>query len=47
MNYPKNGHKIYQHLPSKDPTKLTQIGISGLKICHLATLELAGAQRAY
>jgi hypothetical protein len=31
--------KYYQHLPSKDPTKFTQIGIFGLKINHLATLE--------
>jgi hypothetical protein len=22
-----NGHKIYQHLPSQDPPKFTQIGI--------------------
>jgi hypothetical protein len=22
-----NGHKIYQHLPSQDPPKYTQIGI--------------------
>jgi hypothetical protein len=42
-----NGHKIdqmgvnviYQHLPLQDPPKLTQIGIFGLKICHLATLN--------
>jgi hypothetical protein len=34
----KNGHKIYQHLPLQDPPKFTQIGIFGLKICHLATL---------
>jgi hypothetical protein len=27
-----------QHFPSKDPQKITQIGISGLKINHLATL---------
>jgi hypothetical protein len=32
-----NGHKIY-HLPLKVPPKFTQIGIFGLKICHLATL---------
>jgi hypothetical protein len=36
--YP-NGHKIYQHFPFKGPTKYTQIGILGLKINHLATLE--------
>jgi hypothetical protein len=35
-----NGRKIYQHLPLKDPTKFTQIGKFGLKICHLATLFL-------
>jgi hypothetical protein len=33
-----NGKMIYQHLPLKDPTKFTQIGIFGLKIYHLATL---------
>jgi hypothetical protein len=33
-----NGHKTYQHLPLQDPPKFTQIGIFGLKICHLATL---------
>jgi hypothetical protein len=34
-----NGSKIYQHLPLRDPSKLTQIGIFGLKILvHLATL---------
>jgi hypothetical protein len=29
----------YQHLPLPDPPKFTQIGIFGLKINHLATLE--------
>jgi hypothetical protein len=33
-----NGHKIYQHLPLQDLPKVTQIGILGLKINHLATL---------
>jgi hypothetical protein len=44
-----NGHKLYQmatkytnkkdqHLPLQDPTKFTQIGIFGLKMCHMATL---------
>jgi hypothetical protein len=33
-----NSNKIDQHLPPQDPPKFTQIGISGLKICHLATL---------
>jgi hypothetical protein len=33
-----NGHKINQHLQLHDPTKFTQIGIFGLKICHLKTL---------
>jgi hypothetical protein len=33
-----NGHKIYQHFPSQGPPNLTQIGIFGLKINHLATL---------
>jgi hypothetical protein len=32
------GHKTYQHLPLQDPPKFAQIGIFGLKICHLATL---------
>jgi hypothetical protein len=31
-------HKIYQHLPLQDPPKFTQIGIFGMKICHLATV---------
>jgi hypothetical protein len=34
-----NGHKVYQHLPLQDPLKFGHIGILGLKICHLATLE--------
>jgi hypothetical protein len=29
-----------QHLPLRGPPKFTQNGISGLKICHLATLLL-------
>jgi cytochrome c len=33
-----NGDKIYQRLPLQDSPKLTQIGIFGLKIYHLATL---------
>jgi hypothetical protein len=33
-----NGRKIDQHLPLQDPQKFTQIGIFGLKLCHLATL---------
>jgi hypothetical protein len=32
-------HKIYQHLSLQDTQKVTQIGIFGLKIYHLATLE--------
>jgi hypothetical protein len=28
---------VYQHLPSQDRPKFTQIGIFGLKINHLAT----------
>jgi hypothetical protein len=35
-----NGHKIYQHLPLQDHPKFTQVGIFGLKIYHLVTLEL-------
>jgi hypothetical protein len=44
INYDKksqnrpNGHIIYQRLSLQDPSKFTQIGIFGLKICHLATL---------
>jgi hypothetical protein len=33
-----NVHKIYHHLPLKDPLKFTQIWIFGLKTNHLATL---------
>jgi hypothetical protein len=35
-----NGHKIhkYQYLPLQDSPQITQIGIFGLKMCHLATL---------
>jgi hypothetical protein len=32
-----NGPKIYQHFPMQNLPKFTQIGIFGLKICHLAT----------
>jgi hypothetical protein len=32
----------YQHLQLPYPPKFTQIGIFGLKICHLATLSVAG-----
>jgi hypothetical protein len=31
--------KIYQTFPFQGPLKLTQIGILGLKIYHLATME--------
>jgi hypothetical protein len=34
-----NGRKIVQHLSFKDTPKFTQIGIFGLKIFHLATLQ--------
>jgi hypothetical protein len=30
---------MYQHLPVQDPPKFTLIGIFGLKIYHLATLQ--------
>jgi hypothetical protein len=30
--------KVYKHLPLQDPPKITQIGIFGSKIGHLATL---------
>jgi hypothetical protein len=33
--------KIYQHLRLQDAPKFTQIGVLGLKICHLATLHQA------
>jgi hypothetical protein len=36
LNRP-NGHKIYQHVPSQDRPKFTQIVIFGLKTNHLAT----------
>jgi hypothetical protein len=36
-----NGRLIWQHLPFQDPPKFTQIGIFGLKICHLATLVVS------
>jgi hypothetical protein len=42
-----NGHLIYQHFPLKDPPKFTQIGIFGLKICHLATLLYKRAARFF
>jgi hypothetical protein len=34
-----NGHKRYQHFPVQGPPKFAQIGIFGLKINHLATLD--------
>jgi hypothetical protein len=35
-----NGHKIYKHFPFQGPAKYTpKIGILGLKMYHLATLE--------
>jgi hypothetical protein len=34
-----NGHKMYTHLPLQDPRKFSQIGIFGLKLYHLATLN--------
>jgi hypothetical protein len=36
-----NGHKIYQPLPLQIPPKFTQIRLFVLKICHLATLDVA------
>jgi hypothetical protein len=44
MNYTKwpynipNGHKMYENLLFRGPTKLSPIGIFGLKTNHLATL---------
>jgi hypothetical protein len=35
----QNDYKLYQHLPLQGPPKSTQIGIFGLKIYHLATLQ--------
>jgi hypothetical protein len=40
-----NGHKIYQHFSFQDPPKITQIGIFGLKIYHLATLPRRCAEK--
>jgi hypothetical protein len=34
-----NGNVLYQHLRLQDPPKFTQIGIFGLKMCHLANLS--------
>jgi hypothetical protein len=42
-NWP-NGYTIYHHLPLQDPPKFTQVGIFGLKIYHLATLEYTRAR---
>jgi hypothetical protein len=44
LNMP-NGSKIYQHLPSQDPPKLTQIGIFGLKTNHLAAQVVIALSR--
>jgi hypothetical protein len=41
-----NGHKIYKHLQLLDPPKFTQIGIFGVKINHLATLESISRPRS-
>jgi hypothetical protein len=37
--YIPNGHRISQLFPFQCPPKVTQIGIFGLKIYHLATLD--------
>jgi hypothetical protein len=37
VNIP-NGHKTYQHFPFQGTPKFTKIGISGMKVNHLATL---------
>jgi hypothetical protein len=47
-----NGQIIYQHFPSRDAPKLTQIVIFGLKIYHLATLvrnlgDKSGSESAF
>jgi hypothetical protein len=42
-----NVRKTYQHLPLHDPQKLTQVGIFGLKIFHLATLLWKTAPSLY
>jgi hypothetical protein len=39
----QNGHTIYQLVSLQDTPKITQIGIFGLKIYHLATLLLTCA----
>jgi hypothetical protein len=36
---------MYQHFPLQGPSKLTEIGIFGLKINHLATLARTSQQR--
>jgi hypothetical protein len=36
-----NGHRIYKPFPFRGPPKFTQIGIFGLKIYHLASLDYA------
>jgi hypothetical protein len=40
MKMDQNGYKIYQHLPFQAVPKVTQTGTFGLKIYHLATLQL-------
>jgi hypothetical protein len=40
-----NGHKINQHCPFQGPPIQTQIGIFGLKIYHLATLNVRREQK--
>jgi hypothetical protein len=40
----QNGHKIYEHFPFQGPSKISQIGIFGMKIYHLATLVPAVAR---
>jgi hypothetical protein len=50
INYTKwqqnipNGHKIFKHFPLQSPPKITQSGIFGLKINHLATLLCSSCQ---
>jgi hypothetical protein len=40
LQYIPNGQRIYQPFPFQGPPKFTPIGISGLKINHLATPKL-------
>jgi hypothetical protein len=38
--YISSGHRLYRPFPFPGPPKFTQIGILGLKIYHLANLQV-------